>query len=43
MIKHFIAGGLSLLSMAVQAQQTDKQGFAKFVEEPWLVGEVYDN
>lgn len=43
MIKHFIAGGLSLLSMAVQAQQTDKQVFAKIFDETMLHGEAYDN
>ena len=33
MIKHFIAGGLSLLSLAVQAQQTDTQVFEKIFDE----------
>ena len=43
MIKHFIAGGLSLLSLAVQAQQTDKQVFEKIFDETMLHGEAYDN
>ncbi|HRG27712.1 MAG TPA: M20/M25/M40 family metallo-hydrolase [Chitinophagales bacterium] len=43
MIKHFIAGGLSLLSLTVQAQQTDKQVFAKIFDETMLHGEAYDN
>ena len=43
MIKHFIAGGLSLLSLAVQAQQTDKQIFEKIFDETMLHGEAYDN